>query len=152
MALSIEEQIKNLEEQTAKELKYKIELIKLSAEKGNAKKELQAQIKKEIKEQQASFRKAEQELAKSHKELKLSFFLKYGEEFESSAPKNTKTTLSLEEKAKLIGAKGYTLNDKSILVNAKGELVTSTIVFKDANGDKQTLKASTYEKFLKDKK
>jgi aspartate carbamoyltransferase catalytic subunit len=149
---TIEEQIKALEEQSARELKYKIERLKLSAEVGDAKKALQAQIKEETKQQQASFRKAEQELAKAHKELKSSFFLKYGEEFEPSFQKSTKTTLSLEEKAKLIGAKGYTLNDKSILVNAKGEPVTSTIVFKDANGDKQTLKASTFEKYLKDKK
>ena len=148
---TLEEQIKILEEQSAKELAYKIERLKLSAEIGDAKKALQAQIKEDIKQQQASFKKAEQELAKTHKELKSSFFLKYGEEFEPSFPKSSKTTLSLDEKAKLIEAKGYKLSGDS-LVNAKGEPVTSTIVFKDANGDKQTLKASTFEKFLKDKR
>lgn len=126
---TLEQQIEKLKADAASALESQINQLKLDNEFVTAKKEFQTKQANDLK----AFTKAQADEVKE-------FETKYGQNLE---PTPTKPKLSIDDKVVILRKKGYTVVD-GVVTNKDGAAVTSTLVFKDNQGNKQTLKASSF--------
>jgi hypothetical protein len=128
-----------------------IERYKLSFEVDGARKELEAKHRTELKELDSLIAKQSKELASQQTIDATNFERKYGVAF-TIKPKVK--PLSTNDKCKYV----LDLKDKNdvnkfvfkdgIIIGVKGEPVTSTIIFKDADGNKQSLSVKALLNYL----
>lgn len=154
--ITLEEQIAELKSRREAELAKEIEQLKLLAEIDDARFELQQKLQSEWNIFQNKKDVEERELRKTFVQYKKDFEKQYGQPFETELATAKQPSLTLNEKLKLVsemtnddGTPKYRLNsEKTAIIGAKGEPIRSTIVFKDSNGNKQTVGASTFFKYL----
>jgi hypothetical protein len=151
---TIDEQIAELKAKREAELQQEIEQLKLASQVDDARFELGLKLKGEFDTLQKKRIKEDIEFQETIENYHREFETKYGVPY-LTEPK--KKPLTINEKCKMIAGfrnkdktPKYKLNEAgTAVVGAKGNELKSTIVFKDEDGDKQTLKADNLLAYLK---
>ena len=147
---ALEAKEKEIKAYYAAQAEKEIEHLKLSFEVDGAKASLTAKHKGELKALAVEQAKQSKDLATEQAKEVKAFEAKYGVSFVPKAQ-----PLSTNEKCKYVmalkgkdGVNKFSFNGTDV-IGAKGEPIKSTIIFKDADGNKQSLSVEALKQFLR---